>query len=130
MHAAFSRNPVFPIIMLIPAVLFGFTTILQFSMGSPVAFFTLIAAALFFINSIWSFNTPIVKIDATKLFVNEALFKQKEYLLTDIEKFENPKPKLLLLHIRNKSVTKIRLDLMKSDDRSAFLIILKDVENE
>lgn len=113
--------------MLLPALLFGFTTILQFSMGSPVAFLTMIASGLFFINAIWSFSTPFIRIDATKLYVKEALLKQKEFIIADIEKFENPKPKVLLLYKHNKSVTKIRLDNMKSNDREALKKILTDV---
>lgn len=130
MKKEFKRNPIFPIILLLPAITFGVTTILQFAIGNPAAILTLIASILFFVNSIWSFSNPLIRIDSNKIFFKESLLKQKEILISNIERIEIPKDKLLKIHKKDGSVVKIKLDMLKRIDRENLKNILSGLINE
>ncbi|PKP17581.1 MAG: hypothetical protein CVU05_15305 [Bacteroidetes bacterium HGW-Bacteroidetes-21] len=127
MKQEFKRSPLLPIMLLIPALLFGFSSLLQFSMGSPVAFLTFIASILFLVNSIWSFSTPLVRLENNTLFFKEALLKQKMIDLANILSVDIINSKTLDLHMKNNTNTKIRLNSMPINDREIFIKYISEM---
>ncbi len=130
MHKEFKRNPIYSFILLLPAVLFAHTAFLQFQMGSPVAFLTMTASLLFFINFIWSISTPFVSVDDNKILFKEAIFKQKELSISSIQKIEFPKSKVVKLTKNNGLYEKIRLTILKDSDLDIFKNILFEVTKQ
>lgn len=130
MKKEFKRNPVFPALFLIPALLFGVTTLLQIATGNPVAFLTLIASVLFFINAFWQLSTPLIRIENGFILFKEALLKQRDIDVKDIQKVELYGKNRMDIYKKDNAVMKIRLDSMKSEDRKVFKKLLMDMITE
>jgi hypothetical protein len=96
-------------------------------MGSPVAFLTFIASILFLVNSIWSFSTPLVRLENNTLFFKEALLKQKMIDLANILSVDIINSKTLDLHMKNNTNTKIRLNSMPINDREIFIKYISEM---
>ncbi|MBU0489466.1 MAG: hypothetical protein KKD31_16095 [Bacteroidetes bacterium] len=130
MKQEFKRSPVMPTLFLLPAVLFGVTFFLQISMGNPVAFLTLIASILFFVNAIWSFSTPLVTIDGNTLFYKEALLRQNQFQISDIASIDFSSGNTVDLLLKNTTKVRIRLNSMISDDREGFVKTIKSITDK
>ncbi len=128
MNQEFKRPALLPILFLLPAILFGFTFFLQLATGNPVAMLTLIASVLFFINSIWSFSTPIISIvDGKTIHFKEALLRQKEISISNIQSIHLSNEKLIELLQKDNSKITIRMNTIKEEDRYDFMKLIKQI---
>ena len=125
----FKRNQLNPILMLIAGIFFGITAILKLAMENPLGYVTIIAAILFFVNSIWMLSTPILIINKHSIAFNETLFRKSFILVHNIKSIDFEK-NFVLIHTTNNDKTKIRLNVLKYFDRKDFIEALKTFKQE
>lgn len=126
MRKEFKRKQVYPIMLMLPAIIFAVITALKFSIGDSLALLTMVTSIIFLVNAIWSFSTPAIRFDDNKIFFKEALFRQKEVLVSSIDKIEFHKDKIVKFYKEDGTVLKVRLDMLKKNDRNSFKHVLDD----
>jgi len=129
MKQIFKRKAILPVLMLATGCLMAFTTLLQMSMGSPTALINAVASILFLVNAIWSFSTPIVTIDDSTIYFKEALLKQREIAIVNIEKVDMSDKRHIDIYRSNDSKVRIRFSSLSSFDKEEFIATMKDINN-
>lgn len=127
----FKRLKITPILFLITAGIACVNVVMQVLLGqSALALLWTFGAALFFINGIWNLTTPFVKIDNGTIFINYALLKKKEFMLTDIERMDFSSEKRIELYLKDSSRVVIPLGGMDKNTRPDFIKYMMDIEKK
>ena len=103
MRQEFKRKAFTPGLALVTAVIMAFTTLMQLSMGSPVAFLNLIACVLFAVQAIWGFSTPYIIIDDKVICIKETIARHRVIYLSEIERIDLSNKRYIEIYHNGKS---------------------------
>ena len=122
MRQEFKRKMVIPIIFLVTAIIALINVILQLALGQmALAGLWSVITIMFFINAIWNISTAFIIIENGTLYIKDALLKQRECVLTDIERIDFTDEKRIEVYLKNKTQLTIRLNSMALESKEELI---------